>query len=80
MLPNKAEIWPNFVFAAETSDIAEIWAKFWGIWLIRTVFMTIFDLILAYFWSENGSFSCASASATGEVLNIFGQDENHQKR
>ena len=68
-LMQEPQIWPKI----------HICAKFLGIWVIRTGFMTIFDPILAYFWVRKWSFLRASVPATREILDIFGRDENHQK-
>ena len=50
-------------------------AKFWGIWVIRTELMTIFDPILTYFTVGKWLFSSVSTPAKREILDIFVWDE-----
>ena len=53
-------------------------AKFWGIWVIRTGLMTIFDPILAYFSVGKWLISRVSAPAKREILDIFVDEKSSE--
>ena len=82
MVPQNAQIWPNLDFAAGTPNIAQntCLCQILGYLGNQNRIYDHFDPILALFGVRKWSFLHAFAPATREILDIFGWDENRQKR